>query len=86
VIVCYVVADCPASEREQLRKELHLAVATQLGKALKPAQILFSQQLAKTRNAKIMRRVIRAVHLGIDPGDLSSLEDTSAIEAIRQAL
>jgi acetyl-CoA synthetase len=34
---------------------------------------------------KIMRRVVRAAHLGEEPGDISSLENPAAIEAIRKA-
>jgi acetyl-CoA synthetase len=43
------------------------------------------RDLPKTRNAKIMRRVIRAAYLGIDQGDLSSLENPSAVEEIRRS-
>jgi acetyl-CoA synthetase len=41
--------------------------------------------LPKTRNAKVMRRLIRAAYLGQDPGDLSSLENPRAVEAIAEA-
>ncbi len=57
-----------------------------LGKALRPQEVLFCTALPKTRNAKIMRRVVRAVHLGqTDLGDLSALENPGTVEAIRQA-
>jgi len=39
-----------------------------------------------TRNAKVMRRVIRAAYLGEDPGDLSSLENPQAVEGIKRAV
>jgi acetyl-CoA synthetase len=41
--------------------------------------------LPKTRSAKVLRRAIRATALGVDPGDLSSLEDPASIDAIRSA-
>jgi acetyl-CoA synthetase len=41
--------------------------------------------LPKTRSGKIMRRVVRAAWLGLDPGDLSALDDPATIEAIRRA-
>jgi acetyl-CoA synthetase len=41
--------------------------------------------LPKTRNAKVMHRVIRSVYLGHDPGDLSSLENVAMVEAIKNA-
>ena len=56
-----------------------------LGKSFRPAQVRFTSALPKTRNAKIVRRAIRAVVTGRDPGDLSSLEDPATIEAVRQA-
>jgi acetyl-CoA synthetase len=42
-------------------------------------------ELPKTRSGKVMRRVIRATYLGADPGDLSSLDNPSGLEEIRQA-
>ena len=54
-----------------------------LGKALLPEEVRFCTELPRTRNAKILRRVIRAKYLGKDDlGDLSSLENPGAIEAI----
>jgi len=47
--------------------------------------VLFATDLPKTRSAKIMRRVIRATHLGKDPGDLSSLDNPAGIKAIADA-
>ena len=65
--------------------EIREQVTTSLGKALKPDRVLFVTDLPKTRNAKVLRRVIRAVYLGNDPGDLSSLENPATLEAIRSA-
>jgi acetyl-CoA synthetase len=44
------------------------------------------EELPKTRSAKILRRAVRAVVLDRDPGDLSSLENPSALEAIKKSL
>lgn len=84
-VVCFAVLkpDTPASE--QLRQELAERVVAELGKALKPDRVLFATALPKTRNAKVMRRVIRARYLGADPGDLSALENPDSVEAIAQA-
>jgi len=46
---------------------------------------LFTDALPKTRNAKVMRRLIRAAYLDEDLGDTSSLEDPSTIDAVRAA-
>ena len=76
----------PASEpSDALRAELADRVAAALGKALKPEKVLFTRGLPKTRSAKIMRRVIRATHLGTPVGDVSSLENPEAIAAIAEA-
>ncbi len=70
---------------EALRQILIKRITDELGKPMKPGAVLFVAALPKTRNAKVMRRVIRAAHLGLDAGDLSSLEDPATIEAIRRA-
>jgi acetyl-CoA synthetase len=51
-----------------------------MGKPLAPSKIHFVSALPKTRNAKVMRRVIRAAYLGEDAGDLSALENPQAVE------
>ncbi len=84
-IVCFVTLRSAASASDGLRAELIARVAEEMGKALRPERVLFASELPKTRSGKIMRRVIRATHLGRDPGDLSSLENPAAIAAIRDA-
>ncbi|PYS88831.1 MAG: AMP-dependent synthetase [Acidobacteria bacterium] len=64
--------------------ELKALVAKDMGKPLAPSKIHFVSALPKTRNAKVMRRVIRSAYLGEDPGDLSSLENPLVIEEIRK--
>ena len=64
--------------------ELKALVAERLGKPLKPNRVQFVSDLPKTRNAKVMRRVIRAAHLGEVPGDLSSLENPAAVAEIER--
>jgi acetyl-CoA synthetase len=65
--------------------EVSAAVAGELGKAFAPARVLFVPALPKTRSAKIVRRAVRATALGTDAGDLSTLENPDALEAIRRA-
>jgi len=81
----YVVLAPGHAPSDALRDELTKAVSDALGKAFKPAGIRFVASLPKTRSAKVLRRAIRATALGIDPGDLSSLEDPASIDAIRSA-
>ncbi len=70
---------------EQIRAELREMVIAEMGKALTPKAILFVRDLPKTRNAKIMRRMIRAAYLGQEPGDTSSLVNPEAVDEIRKA-
>ena len=65
-----------------LETEIKALVARDMGKPLTPSKIHFVSALPKTRNAKVMRRVIRAAYLGEDPGDLSALEDPAAVDEI----
>jgi acetyl-CoA synthetase len=67
---------------DALQKGLKLLVATQMGKPLAPSKIHFVSALPKTRNAKVMRRVIRSAYLGEDAGDLSSLENPATVDEI----
>jgi acetyl-CoA synthetase len=84
-----VVAFCVLAEGcevcEDLRQELRELVTHSLGKPLAPREILFVHDLPKTRNAKVMRRMIRAAYLKHDPGDTSSLVNPEAVEEIRRA-
>lgn len=84
-VVCFAVLRPGGEWSEKLRTELSDLIARQMGKALKPERVLFAAELPKTRSAKIMRRVIRATHLGNDPGDLSSLDNPGGIKAIAEA-
>ena len=62
-------------------------IVEQLGKPLRPKAVRFVDQLPKTRNGKILRRLIRGAYLGsADLGDLSSLDDPRALDAIRAAV
>jgi acetyl-CoA synthetase len=80
---CFVVTK-PGWERDDaLAEQLRDTVAGQLGKSFRPDRIVFVDELPRTRSAKILRRAIRATVLHADPGDLSSLENPSAIEGIR---
>ena len=58
-------------------------VAARLGKPLAPSRVLPVASLPRTRNGKILRRVVRAVWLDEAPGDLGSLENPAALEDLR---
>jgi acetyl-CoA synthetase len=81
VLVCSLKPGVAPSA--DLEAELSRVVVHGLGVPYKPKAVLLVSDLPKTRNLKIMRRVIRAAYLGEDPGDLSSLVNPEAVEEIR---
>ncbi len=81
-LVCFVILRPGREANDALAAELQDLVATALGKPLRPKAVHFVVDLPRTRNAKILRRVVRSVYTGKDPGDLSSLENPSALAAI----
>ncbi len=82
-IVVFCVLRPGHAPDEALRRAVQDKVAELLGKPLRPEDVKFVSQLPKTRNAKILRRVIRGAYLGLrDLGDLSSLENPAAVEEI----
>jgi acetyl-CoA synthetase len=84
-LVCYVVVATGTTVDDTLRAELRARVGDALGKAFTPSAVHVTTALPKTRSNKVMRRSIRAVALGQSAGDLSGLEDPSALEAIAAA-
>jgi acetyl-CoA synthetase len=84
-VVAFVVTEPAHDETEALRSALLESLVEELGKPLKPRDLLFVDALPKTRNAKVMRRLIRDAYLGEALGDTSSLEDPSTVDAIRRA-
>lgn len=96
-LVCFVVVQQGAQADEALRGALAKRVVDGLGKAMKPEAVKFVTVLPKTRNAKVMRRLIRAVYLTSRPGalpegtaapalgDVSALDNPAALDAVRAA-
>ncbi|CAG2150114.1 Acetyl-coenzyme A synthetase [Cupriavidus yeoncheonensis] len=66
--------------------ELMKTVEQQLGAVARPARVLFVNALPKTRSGKMLRRAIQAVAEGRDPGDLTTIEDPTALEQLLSAL
>ncbi len=68
-----------------LRTALIERVTMAMGKPMKPRDILFVSDLPKTRNSKVMRRVLRSAYLDEPQGDTSSLINPQVIPEIRKA-
>ena len=66
-------------------EELLATVRSELGPIAVIGELNFVDMLPKTRSGKIMRRVLKAVILGKDPGDLSTIEDEGSVEEAREA-
>jgi acetyl-CoA synthetase len=84
-IVAFVtlVADAgePSDERGQ---ELRAHVAEKIGPIARPATVVFTDELPKTRSGKIMRRLLRDVAEGRVLGDTTTLADPAVVEEIRR--
>jgi acetyl-CoA synthetase len=83
VIVVLCVLRPWEQDDDGLRADIARRIADDLGKPLKPEVVTVVPALPKTRSGKVMRRVIRAAWLGLDPGDLSALDDPASVETIR---
>ncbi|HSR47219.1 MAG TPA: AMP-binding protein [Anaerolineales bacterium] len=84
-VVCFCVLHADSRPSADLEAALRRRVVDELGKALAPKTFVFVPDLPKTRNAKVMRRMIRAAYLGEEAGDTSSLVNPEALEAIAAA-
>ena len=82
-VVVFCVAR-PGAEPAGIPAAVSRQVEESLGKPFKPAAVFLIPRLPKTRNGKILRRVIRNVFLGDPPGDLSSIDDMESLDAIRR--
>ncbi len=82
VVVFCVLVD-GANPDDALSVALREMVTVAMGKPLSPKEILFVSDFPKTRNAKVMRRMIRSAYLGLDLGDTSSLVNAETIEEIQ---
>jgi acetyl-CoA synthetase len=86
VIAAFVVLRAGREPSEDLRRELLATVRDELGPVAVIGQVTFVDVLPKTRSGKIMRRVLKAVVAGLDPGDISTIEDEGSVEEAREAL
>src|SRR5687768_4099604 len=66
--------------------EMMKVVDSQLGAVARPSRVHFVGVLPKTRSGKLLRRSIQALAEGRDPGDLTTIEDPTALEQIRSAI
>ena len=84
VVVLKGSAVLTAEDRARLSAEVMATVDRQLGAIARPAKVYFVGLLPKTRSGKVLRRAILAVCEGRDPGELTTIEDPSALDQLKQ--
>ena len=85
VISAFAVLKGAYQPSDELRGELIQTVRRTLGPIAVIGELNFVDMLPKTRSGKIMRRVLKAVVLDQDPGDITTIEDEGSVEDARQA-
>lgn len=85
VISAFVALKADYQPSEEIRKELLATVRRELGPVAVIGELNFVNMLPKTRSGKIMRRVLKAVVLNQDPGDITTIEEEGSVEDARQA-
>src|SRR5205823_5383000 len=84
-VIVFAVLRPGGEPSDALAREIADKVMELLGRPLRPEAVRFVAELPKTRNAKVLRRVIRGAYLGhADLGDLSALENPAAVDRIRE--
>ena len=84
-IIAFLVLRIGFSASDLLREELIHHIRTSLGPIASPDEIYFVNKLPKTRSGKIMRRLLKSILTGSAIGDVTSLEDGTSVQEIRQA-
>jgi acetyl-CoA synthetase len=84
-IVAFVTLEGGRTGTDELKRELREHVAKEIGALARPDDIRFTDTLPKTRSGKIMRRLLREIAgTGTVAGDVSTLEDFSILEKLRE--
>jgi propionyl-CoA synthetase len=75
-----------AASKLKLEGDIMKVVDSQLGAVARPSRVHFVNALPKTRSGKLLRRAIQAVAEGRDAGDLTTIEDPTALQQIRDLI
>ncbi|HUA43760.1 MAG TPA: acetate--CoA ligase [Solirubrobacteraceae bacterium] len=85
VVCAFVTLIGDAQGSERLEQEIGDVVREHLGEAAVPRRIVWAADLAKTRSGKIMRRLLRNMAYGLDPGDVTTLRDPRVIDDLERS-
>jgi acetyl-CoA synthetase len=83
-ICAFVTLEGSTTGDDDLVQELRAHVADKIGKLARPKQIVFTDDLPKTRSGKIMRRLLKDLAEGHELGDVTTLRDPDVVEQIKQ--
>jgi acetyl-CoA synthetase len=83
-IVAFVTPEGDSQGDSELETELREHVAEKIGKLARPKQIVFADDLPKTRSGKIMRRLLRDIAAGDELGDVTTLRDPTVVEQLQE--
>ena len=86
VIACFIRLRGSPDDLSRLAGEIRELVSRDLGKPFAPEKIVFVEDLPRTRSGKIMRRIIKALAVGADIGDVSTLENPEAVDRIAEII
>jgi propionyl-CoA synthetase len=86
VAMAFVVLKTMPDDALKLEGEIMKVVDDQLGAVARPARVRFVTVLPKTRSGKLLRRAIQAVCESRDPGDLTTIEDPTALQQIKDLI
>jgi acetyl-CoA synthetase len=84
-VVAYVTLCVGVSAEPALKDALRQHVAERIGKLARPKRIIWADDVPKTRSGKIMRRLLRDIAEGRNPGDATTLRDPSVLATLQQA-
>ncbi len=84
-VIAYVTLGQDAASGPSLEAELREHVAGRIGKLARPKRIIWADDLPKTRSGKIMRRLLRDIAEGREPGDATTLGDPSVLDKLQKA-
>jgi len=85
-VVAFVIPNPAYEPSGKLARELRELVGREQGKPFRPRGVHFVDDLPRTQSGKIIRRAVKSVAAGEDPGDLSSMENPAALEGLRDEL
>jgi acetyl-CoA synthetase len=83
-IVAFVTLNAGLSGDDTVAAEIRTYVGERIGKLARPKSIIWAEDLPKTRSGKIMRRLLRDIAEGRDPGDVTTLGDASILQRLQE--